>query len=97
MIIALFVLSACSASFVGMCQAIQFNSAQVSGGMGFIFNAIVAVVVGGVPLTGGFGSVFGIFLGTLTFAIVSQGIYFTKHRPQLVEPDHRGDAAGGGS
>jgi hypothetical protein len=23
--------------------------------MGFIFNAIVAVVVGGVPLTGGFG------------------------------------------
>ena len=28
-------------------------------------------------LTGGFGSVFGIFFGTLTFAIVSQGIYFT--------------------
>jgi len=77
-LIALFVLSACSASFVGMCQAIQFNSAQVSGGMGFIFNAIVAVVVGGVPLTGGFGSVFGIFFGTLTFAIVSQGIYFTN-------------------
>ena len=77
MIISLFILSACSASFVGMCQAIQFNSAQVSGGMGFIFNAIVAIVVGGVPLTGGFGSVFGIFVGTLTFAIVSQGIYFT--------------------
>ena len=78
MTIALFVLSATSASFVGMCQAIQFNSAQVSGGMGFIFNAIVAVVVGGVLLTGGFGSVFGIFFGTLTFAIVSQGIYFTN-------------------
>ena len=76
--IALFVLSACSASFVGMCQAILFNSAQVSGGMGFIFNAIVSVVVGGVLLTGGFGSVIGIFFGTLTFAIVSQGIYFTS-------------------
>ena len=76
--IALFVLSACSASFVGMCQAILFNSAQVSGGMSFIFNAIVAVVVGGAPLTGGFGSVIGIFFGTLTFAIVSQGIYFTS-------------------
>jgi len=61
-----------------MCQAIQFNSAQVSGGMGFIFNTIVSVVVGGVLLTGGFGSVFGIFFGTLTFAIVSQGIYFTN-------------------
>lgn len=75
--IVLFVLSATSASFVGMCQAILFNSAQVSGGMNFIFNAIVSVVVGGVLLTGGFGSIVGIFLGTLTFAIVSQGIYFT--------------------
>jgi len=77
MTIGLFILSACSASFVGMCQAILFNSAQVSGGMGYIFNAIVSVVVGGVLLTGGFGSVIGIFFGTLTFAIVSQGIYFT--------------------
>ena len=60
-----------------MCQAILFNSAQVSGGMGIIFNVIVSVVVGGVLLTGGFGSVVGIFFGTLTFAVVSQGIYFT--------------------
>jgi simple sugar transport system permease protein len=75
--IGLFILSACSASFVGMCQAILFNSAQVSGGMGIIFNVIVSVVVGGVLLTGGFGSVLGIFFGTLTFSVVSQGIYFT--------------------
>lgn len=60
-----------------MCQAIAFNSAQVSGGMSYIFNAIVAVVVGGVLLTGGFGSVLGIFFGTITFAVVNQGIYFT--------------------
>ena len=75
--IILFVLSATCAAFVGMCQAILFNSAQVSGGMSFIFNVIVSVVVGGVLLTGGFGSVLGIVFGTLTFAIVSQGIYFT--------------------
>lgn len=77
MTILLFILSATSASFVGMCQAILFNSAQVSGGMSFIFNAIVSVVVGGVLLTGGFGSVIGIFFGVLTFAVVNQGIYFT--------------------
>lgn len=76
--ILLFMLSAMCAAFVGMCGAIQFNSAQVSGGMGYIFNTIVSVVVGGVLLTGGFGSVTGIFIGTLTFAIVSQGIYFTQ-------------------
>ncbi|WP_026186958.1 ABC transporter permease [Ensifer sp. BR816] len=75
--IALFVLSSTAASFVGMCGAIQFNSAQVSGGMNYIFNTIVSIVVGGVLLTGGFGSVVGIFLGALTFAVVNQGIYFT--------------------
>ena len=77
MTILLFVLSAVSASFVGMCQAILFNSAQVGGGQSFIFNAIIAVVVGGVLLTGGFGSIIGIFFGTITFAIVNQGIYYT--------------------
>jgi simple sugar transport system permease protein len=76
--IILFVLSSTSAAFVGMCQAILFNSAQVSAGMSFIFNSIIAVVVGGVLLTGGFGSVIGIFLGTITFAVVNQGIYFTS-------------------
>lgn len=32
----------------------------------------------GVLLTGGFGSVVGIFFGTITFAIVNQGIYYTE-------------------
>jgi simple sugar transport system permease protein len=76
--ITLFVLSSTSAAFVGMCQAILFNSAQVSGGQSYIFNSIIAVVVGGVLLTGGFGSVIGIVFGTITFAIVTQGIYYTN-------------------
>lgn len=75
--IGLFVLSSVSAAFVGMCQTILFNSAQVSAGQSYIFNCIISVVVGGVLLTGGFGSVIGIFFGTITFAIVNQGIYFT--------------------
>ena len=75
--IMLFVMSSTAAAFVGMCGAIVFNSAQVSGGMNYIFNVIVSVVVGGVLLTGGFGSIIGIFFGAITFAIVNQGIYFT--------------------
>lgn len=77
MTVLLFIGTATSASFVGMCHAMLFNSAQVSGGMNDIFNIIVSVVVGGVLLTGGFGSVPGIFVGTLTFAIVNKGIDFT--------------------
>jgi simple sugar transport system permease protein len=77
MTILLFMASGVSATFVGLSQAILYNSAQVSAGQSYIFNAIIAVVVGGVLLTGGYGSVFGIVLGTLTFAIVNQGIYYT--------------------
>ncbi len=78
MTILLFMVSGVSATFVGVSQAILYNSAQVSAGQSYIFNAIISVVVGGVLLTGGYGSVFGIVLGTLTFAIVNQGIYFTS-------------------
>jgi simple sugar transport system permease protein len=78
MTILLFMISGVCATFVGVAQAILYNSAQVSAGQSYIFNAIISVVVGGVLLTGGYGSVFGIVLGTLTFAVVNQGIYFTS-------------------
>ena len=73
----LFMGSGVSAAFVGMCQAILYNSAQASTGSSFVFNSIISVVIGGVLLTGGFGSVVGIVFGTITFAIVSQGIFYT--------------------
>ena len=75
--IALYMASGLCSAFVGMSQAILYNSAQVSAGQSFIFNSIIAVVIGGVMLTGGYGSVIGIVLGTLTFSIVNQGIYYT--------------------
>ena len=50
--IVLFMCSGVSAAFVGLSQAILYNSAQVSAGQSYIFNAIISVVVGGVLLTG---------------------------------------------
>ena len=78
MTILLFVFSSVCASFVGMSQAILFQSVQATPQLTLIFNTIIAVVVGGVLLTGGFGSVLGIFFGTITFAVVTQGIYYTE-------------------
>jgi simple sugar transport system permease protein len=75
--IALYIGTALGAAFVGVMQTILYNSAQVAKGQSFVFNSICAVVIGGVLLTGGYGSVFGIVLGTLTFSIVNQGIYYT--------------------
>ncbi|MGJ8573395.1 MAG: ABC transporter permease [Hoeflea sp.] len=81
--IGLFMLSGCAASFVGISQAMIYQSAQVAGGQSFIFNSIMCVVIGGVLLTGGFGSVLGIVLGTITFSMVNQGIYFTGFDPNF--------------
>ncbi len=75
--VALFIGTALGSAFVGVMETILYNSAQVAKGQSFVFNSIIAVVIGGVLLTGGYGSVLGIVLGTLTFSIVNQGIYYT--------------------
>ena len=81
--IGLFMLSGFSAAFVGVSQVMVYQSAQVLAGQSFIFNSIMCVVIGGVLLTGGFGSVVGIVFGTITFSIVNQGIYFTSIDPNM--------------
>lgn len=75
--ISLFMISGLAAAFIGVSQAMVYQSAQVAGGQSFIFNSIMCVVIGGVLLSGGFGSVIGIVFGTITFAVVNQGVYFT--------------------
>jgi simple sugar transport system permease protein len=75
--IALFMSTGFGASLVGVIQTMLYNGAQTNSGQSFVFNSVIAVVIGGVLLTGGYGSVVGIVLGTFTFAIVNQGIYYT--------------------
>lgn len=81
--ISLFMMSSFAAAFVGVSQAMVYQSAQVAGGQAFIFNSIMCVVIGGVLLTGGFGSIIGVVFGTITFAMVNQGIYFTDFDPNF--------------
>jgi simple sugar transport system permease protein len=75
--IGLFMLCSTSAAFAGVLQVITFSSATSQANFGLIFNTIIAVVVGGVLLTGGFGTVMGIVFGVLTLSIVTQAIGFT--------------------
>jgi simple sugar transport system permease protein len=79
----LYMLSGFAAAFVGVTQVVTFGSAQVAAGSSFIFNSIMCVVIGGVLLTGGAGSVVGIVLGTVTFAVVNQGIFFSGLDPNF--------------
>ncbi|HZR38502.1 MAG TPA: ABC transporter permease, partial [Ktedonobacteraceae bacterium] len=72
--ILLFVGTAVCASLLAIIQAISFTNADVLRGQGNEFLAIVAAVVGGVLLTGGYGSAIGAMFGALAFGIVEEGI-----------------------
>lgn len=73
----LFIASSMGAALVGILQTVQFNSGDATRGSAFIFSAISAAVIGGVLLTGGYGSAVGISFGAITYGIVSMGIYYT--------------------
>lgn len=83
--VTLFMCSSMGASLLGVLQAVQFNNADVSRGSGFIFSAIAAAVIGGVLLTGGYGSPVGISLGAATYGIVSMGVYYTGWNTDWVQ------------
>ncbi len=75
--IALFMSVAFAAWLVAVIQAIQFTGADTLRGTGQEFQAIIAAVIGGVLLTGGYGSAIGAALGAFIFAMVKQGIRIT--------------------
>jgi simple sugar transport system permease protein len=74
--ILLFVSTAAASCLLAIIQAVTFTGADVLRGQGNEFQAIVAAVVGGVLLTGGYGSAVGTLFGALVFGIVEQGIVF---------------------
>ena len=75
--IGLFISTSVAAALVGIIQAVEYNGSAASNGQVYVFNAIIAAVIGGVLLTGGFGTIIGVVLGAMTYQLVTQGIYFT--------------------
>ncbi len=74
--ITLFMATAASAWMVAVIQAVNFTGADTLRGTQREFFAIIAVVIGGTLLTGGYGSVIGAAFGALIFGMVRQGIVF---------------------
>ena len=75
--ILLFMATAASATLLAAITVLDAGSADVLRGELREFQAIIAAVIGGVLLTGGYGSVIGPMFGALIFGMVSQGIFFT--------------------
>jgi simple sugar transport system permease protein len=72
----LFVATAVCSCLLAIIQVVTFAGADVLRGQGNEFVAIVSAVVGGVLLTGGYGSAIGAMFGALIFGMVEQGIVF---------------------
>jgi simple sugar transport system permease protein len=76
--IVLFMLTAMSAVLFAAIQIMQVGSADTLRGTQKEFDAIIAVVIGGTLLTGGYGSPVGAFLGALIYGTVQMGIVYTR-------------------
>ncbi|MGD8910355.1 MAG: ABC transporter permease [Chromatiales bacterium] len=75
--ILLFMFTAFCATLYAACQVLEFGSAAADRGLLKEFEAIIAAVIGGALLTGGYGSVIGACFGALIFGVVQMGIFFT--------------------
>jgi simple sugar transport system permease protein len=73
----LFMATGFCAALVGIIQAIEYHSGNATAGLGYVFQAPIVAVIGGVLLGGGYGSAFGVFLGTMIFGIINVGIFYT--------------------
>ncbi len=79
----MFMFTAFCATVFAACQVMEFGSAGADRGLLKEFEAIIAVVIGGALLTGGYGSVIGAALGALIFGVVQQGLFFANVESSL--------------
>jgi len=75
---ALFMLTACAAALVAILTVLDAGSTDSRRGFQKEFEAIIAAVIGGCLLTGGYGSAIGAFFGAIIFGMVSIGLTYTR-------------------
>jgi simple sugar transport system permease protein len=79
--IGLFMFVGFCAWFVGMHLLFSFDTVQSGQGVGNEFLYIIAAVIGGCLLTGGYGTAIGAAIGAFIFGMTSQGIVYAGWNP----------------
>ncbi|WP_439105176.1 ABC transporter permease [Celeribacter marinus] len=76
--ISLFMVTAMAAALVAIITVIDAGSTDARRGFMKEFEAIIAAVIGGCLLTGGYGSAIGAFFGAIIFGMVTIGLTYTN-------------------
>ncbi|GAB5374380.1 MAG: ABC transporter permease [Acuticoccus sp.] len=76
--ISLFMVTACCAALVAIITVMDAGSTDARRGFQKEFEAIIAAVIGGCLLTGGYGSAIGAFFGAIIFGMVVIGLTYTS-------------------
>lgn len=75
--VSLFMVTACCAAIVAIITVLDTGSTDARRGFMKEFEAIIAAVIGGCLLTGGYGSAIGAFFGSIIFGMVVIGLTYT--------------------
>ncbi|MQT15540.1 ABC transporter permease [Segnochrobactrum spirostomi] len=80
-IASVYMISGLSCAVAGLLVAARLGSGSSNAGVGFELQVIAAVVLGGTSLTGGRGTILGTVLGTLTIAVIGNGLILMHISP----------------
>ncbi len=78
----LYIMSALLASVTGVLLASEYMAGLSNRGTGYEFDALVVTLLGGISITGGFGSVGGMFVGAVILSVVTTaatGLLLSPH------------------
>jgi ribose/xylose/arabinose/galactoside ABC-type transport system permease subunit len=71
---ACFVIAALLSGFAAIAQVAWLRNANPIAGVNFLFEVMGAVILGGIAVTGGEGSVYGTFVGAFILAVLLDGL-----------------------
>ncbi|WP_319520506.1 ABC transporter permease [uncultured Martelella sp.] len=80
-LMSVYVLSGLACALAGLLMAARLGSGSSNAAVGFELQAIAAVVLGGTSLMGGRGTILGTVLGTMTIAVIGNGLILLHISP----------------
>ena len=84
-IVKVFVLSGVLAAFTGLLIAARADGATAASATWFLFDVLAAIVIGGVSLKGGEGSLVGVFAGVLLLSVIRSALNIMAISPFITD------------